>query len=58
MEKIKFILAIVFTAVCWASLCLDWDLATYLSAIAALCFIGASGKRETPQNESEGKEEI
>lgn len=58
MERIKFILAIVFTAVCWASLCLDWDLATYLSAMAALCLIGASGKRGDRHNESEGKEEI
>lgn len=36
MEKLKLILACIFTAICWTSLCLDWDLLMYASGMMAL----------------------
>ena len=42
MDKILLILACIFTAFCWLSLFLDWDLTMYLSGIVALILIGLS----------------
>lgn len=42
MEKILLTLAGILTALCWVSLCLDWDLTMYLSGIVALILIGLS----------------
>lgn len=38
--KVKTIVAAVFTAICWISLCLDWDLLMYLTGFIALVLIG------------------
>ena len=38
--KAKTILAVVFTALCWISLCLDWNLAMYLTGFIALVLTG------------------
>ena len=40
LMKAKTILSAVFTAICWISLCLDWDLLMYLSGLIALVIIG------------------
>ena len=38
--KAKTILAAVFTAICWISLCLDWDILMYLTGFIALVLLG------------------
>ena len=36
----KTILSAVFTAICWISLCLDWDILMYLSGLTAMILFG------------------
>lgn len=57
MDKILMILTCIFTALCWLSLCFDWDLTMYLSGIVALILIGVSDlkKKSCNNKEMEGK---
>ena len=55
MDKILMILASIFTALCWLSLCLDWDLTMYISGFVAIILIAVSDFKENTCKEK-GKE--
>lgn len=58
MNKILLILACIFTALCWLSLCLDWDITMYLSGIIALILIGFSDIKKMSSIDKRKEKEI
>lgn len=53
MEKILIILACIFTALCWVSLCLDWDILMYCSGIITLIILCFKGPTENSKNNTD-----
>lgn len=60
MNKILLTLAGLLTALCWLSLCFDWDLIMYISGILALIviWISDSKKKSDSDKPMERKNEI